>query len=69
MGTVKVGGTKFDIPKYDGRSNYLLWEKQVKGALRAYGLGKVLKSRREGVKEEDWNDVQEQAVSTVILYL
>jgi hypothetical protein len=47
-----------------------LWERQVKGALCAYGLlDKVHKSRLEGVKEEDWNDIQEQTVSTMILYL
>jgi hypothetical protein len=53
METIKVEGIKFDIPKYDGKSNYLLWERQVNGALRAYGLGKVLKPKPEGVKEED----------------
>jgi hypothetical protein len=41
----------------------------MKGALPAYSLGKVLQSRPEGVKEETCNDVQEQVVSTVILYL
>jgi hypothetical protein len=53
MRAVKVGGTKFDIPKYNGRNNYLLWDRQMKGALHAYGVAKVLKPRPEGVMEED----------------
>ena len=45
MGPLKTGGQKFDIVKYDGRTDYLLWERQVKGALCTSGLGKMLKPK------------------------
>lgn len=69
MSNVKFGGMKFDIAKYDGRGDYVLWERQVKSALKASGLGKVLRPKPERGSDEDWMDLQEQAVSTVILYL
>jgi hypothetical protein len=69
MSYVKVGGYKFDIEKFDGRSDYVLWERQVKGVLKASGLGKVLRPKPEKINEEDWRDIQEQVVSTVIKYV
>lgn len=33
MGTLKLGGPKFEVMKYDGRMDYVLWERQVKGVL------------------------------------
>ena len=69
MGTIKAGGHKFEVAKFDGRSDYLLWERQVKGVLKATGLGKLLKPKPSEVTEDDWRDMQEMAVSTVMLYL
>ncbi|CAM6106785.1 unnamed protein product [Calypogeia fissa] len=69
MRTLKLGGPRFEIDKYDGRANYLLWERQVKGVLRAMGLGKVLRTRPNVIDEEEWDEIQEQAVSLVFLYL
>src|SRR5450759_4785523 len=69
MGTVKTGGHKFEVAKYDGRSDYLLWERQVKWVLKATGLGRLLKPKPSTVTEEDWKDMQEMAVNTVMLYL
>lgn len=69
MGTLKLGGPRFDIDKYDGRTDYLLWERQVKGVLRTMGLGKVLRTRPTTIDEEEWDEIQEQAVSLVFLYL
>jgi hypothetical protein len=53
MSSVKVGGYKFDILKFNGQSDYVLWERQVKGALKASGLGKVLRPKPEKINEED----------------
>ena len=69
MGTMKQGGAKFEVAKYDGRTDYLLWEKQVKDVLRATGLGKLLRIRTDDIDVGDWEDMQEMAVSTVKLYL
>ncbi len=69
MAKIKLGGPKFDVEGYDGRSDYLLWERQVKSVLRAMGLGKILKPKPSGVDTDEWDDIQEQAVSLVALYL
>ena len=69
MGSLKLGPTKFDVTKYDGRSDYLLWEKQVKGVLKASGLGKLLKDKPTDVRQSEWDDMQEQGVSIITLYL
>src|SRR5450759_2679350 len=69
MGTVKTGGHKFEVAKYDGRSNYLLWERQVKVVLKATRLGRLLKPKPSTMTEEDWKDMQEMAMNTIMLYL
>ena len=69
MGSIKAGGHKFEVAKYDGRSDYLLWERQVKGVLKATGLGKLLKSKPSDASDDEWKDLQEVAVNTVLLYL
>lgn len=69
MGTLKLGGPKFEVERFDGRSDYMLWERQVKSVLRAMGLGKIMKDKPSDMTEEDWDDIQEQAVSIVELYL
>ena len=69
MGPLKTGGQRFEIAKYDGRTDYLLWERQVKGALQASGLGRMLKPKPEMVEADEWIEMQEIAVSTVIMYL
>ncbi|OAE25973.1 hypothetical protein AXG93_1712s1530 [Marchantia polymorpha subsp. ruderalis] len=69
MGTMKVGVTKFEIAKYDGRTNHFLWERKVNSMLKATGIGKLLKTKPEDVPEEDWNNMQEMAVNKVMLYL
>jgi hypothetical protein len=53
MSCVKIDGYKFDIPKFDGQIDYVLWKKQVKFALKASGFGKVLRPRHNIVNEED----------------
>jgi hypothetical protein len=37
--------------------------------LKASGLGKILRTKLEKVNKKDWKDIQEQVVSTVIMYL
>ena len=69
MGTFKLGGPKYEVTKFDGRSDYLLWEKQVKGVLYASGMGKLLKPRSDDIDQSDWEAMQEQGVWCVTLYL
>ena len=51
MGSIKTGGPRFEVGRYDGRSDYLLWERQVKGVLSAIGLGRLLKPKPESAVE------------------
>lgn len=65
----KVGGPRFEVERFDGRTDYLLWKRQVRNVIKAMGLGKVLKPKPLNVDDEDWNDIQDQTVSTVTFYL
>ncbi|OAE19689.1 hypothetical protein AXG93_1847s1540 [Marchantia polymorpha subsp. ruderalis] len=69
MASKQVAGTGYNILPLDGRSDYLLWEKQVKGKLRSMGLANVLKDKPMHITDIDWNDSQEQAVYIVMGYL
>ena len=69
MGTFKLGGPKFEIDKFDGRTDYVLWERQMKNVLRAMGLGRILKPMPSGMDQDEWESIQEQSVSLVSLYL
>ncbi|OAE27897.1 hypothetical protein AXG93_2334s1210 [Marchantia polymorpha subsp. ruderalis] len=69
MASKQVAGIGYNILPLDGRSDYLLWEKQVKGKLRSMGLANVLKDKLMHVTDIDWKDSQEQAVYIVMYYL
>ncbi|OAE22425.1 hypothetical protein AXG93_2381s1210 [Marchantia polymorpha subsp. ruderalis] len=69
MASKQVGGTGYNILPLDGRSDYLLWEKQVKGKLRSMGLANVLKDKPMHITNIDWKDSKEQAVYIVMGYL
>ncbi|OAE35568.1 hypothetical protein AXG93_2841s1010 [Marchantia polymorpha subsp. ruderalis] len=56
----KVGGPRFEVERFDGRTDYLLWKRQVRNVIKAMGLGKVLKPKPLNVDDEDWNDIQDQ---------
>lgn len=53
MGLLKVRSTEYEVAKYDGHSDYVLWEKQVKGMLYATRLGKLLRAKQNDVCQED----------------
>ncbi|OAE25076.1 hypothetical protein AXG93_1163s1110 [Marchantia polymorpha subsp. ruderalis] len=69
MALSKVGGPRFEVERFDGRTYYLLWEWQVKNVIKAMSLGKVLKPKPLNVDDEYWNEIQNQAVSIASLYL
>lgn len=41
----------------------------MKGVLCLTGLGKVLQPQLDNVNDDDWKEMQEQVVSTPMLYL
>ncbi|OAE22523.1 hypothetical protein AXG93_2423s1100 [Marchantia polymorpha subsp. ruderalis] len=69
MALSKVGGPSFEVERFDGRTDYLLWERQVKNVIKPMGLGKILKPKSLNVDDKNWNEIQDQAVSIVTLYL
>jgi hypothetical protein len=69
MGSFKLGGPKFDIDKFDGRMDYLLWECQMKVMLMAMGLGPILRPKPMDVSQDEWDGYYEQTVSLVNLHL
>ena len=58
-----------ELTKYNGRTDYPMWERQMKGVLRASGLGRILTPLSNAVNEEDWKEMQEMAIQTVSQYL
>ncbi|KAL8527524.1 hypothetical protein ACS0TY_005390 [Phlomoides rotata] len=70
---------KYDVEKFDGRINFNLWQVQVKDVLIQSGVHKALKERpisSEGTSnkgssmiDEDWEDLDPRAASTIRLYL
>ena len=50
---MKLDATQYDIAQFDGRGDYPLWERQVMGALKASGLGKMLRAKPTDIPDED----------------
>lgn len=69
MALSKVGVLSFEVERFDGCTDYLLWKRQVKNVIKAMGLEKVLKPKPLNVDDEEWNEIQDQALSVVTLYL
>ncbi len=53
MGSFKLGGPKFDIDKFDGQMDYLLWEHKMKGMLMAMGIGPILRPKPSDVLQDE----------------
>lgn len=69
MALCKIDEPRFEVERFDGRTNYLLWEQQVKNVIKAMSLGKVFKLKPLNVNDEDWNEIQNQTMSIVTFYL
>lgn len=51
--------------KYDGTNDYLIWERQIKGKLKAIGMSKSLNPKPSTYKDENQKHLHEQNVSIV----
>lgn len=68
---------RFDVEKFDGRINFGLWQVQVKDVLIQSGLHKALRgkpassgeSSSTSKSEEEWDDLDLRAASTIRLCL
>lgn len=52
MGMIKLRDSKFEVAKYDGSTNCLLREKQIKGVFHTTRLGKLLKSKPNNMDQD-----------------
>ncbi|KAK8949495.1 hypothetical protein KSP39_PZI005278 [Platanthera zijinensis] len=61
---------KFEIPKYDGKIDFGLWQKRIKAVLVQQGLHKALLGKeKSGKKDDEWEELDLKAISTVQLCL
>ncbi|KAL9270861.1 Retrovirus-related Pol polyprotein from transposon TNT 1-94-like protein [Drosera capensis] len=61
--------SKFDVVKFDGTGNFGLWQQRVKDLLVQQGLVKALRKKPDSMLEDDWEELQMKAVSTIRLCL
>ena len=68
----KTSNAKFEVEKFNGKINFSLWKVQVKDILIQQGLHKALKGptgKPADMKDEDWENLDLQACSTIRLCL
>lgn len=59
--------TKFEIEKFDGKTNFSIWKVQMKAVLVQSGLKKALDGKAkkpESMTDEQWEELDEKALST-----
>ena len=64
--------TKFEVEKFDGRSNFLLWKMRVTALLVKEGVYRALegeKKKPSTMTEEEFEDIDFRARATIILCL
>ncbi|CAA0835646.1 Uncharacterized mitochondrial protein AtMg00810 [Striga hermonthica] len=65
-----TGGSKFEVPKFDGHGNFGLRQTRVKHLLAQQGIQKGLRAEKpKGMEDDDWQDLQERAAGTIQLCL
>ena len=64
--------TKFEVEKFDRKSNFLLWKMRVTSLLMKEGTHKALLGSAKNplkMKDDEWNDINFRAKITIILCL
>jgi len=69
--TSKTITTKFEVEKFDGKNNYMLWKMRVTTLLVKEGTHKAMLGAEKSSKMEDdkWMDLDVRAKTTIILCL
>ena len=76
-GSFEIQGTmittkSYAIQQFDGKGSFTLWQRRVKDILVQQGLVKALKGKDgkpEGMKDDMWEELESQCVSTIRLYI
>ena len=67
---IRGSSLKFDVPRFDGNGNFRLWQRRVKDLLTQQGMKKaLLEPKPEAMSQGDWEEMHDQAVSTIRLCL
>ena len=64
--------TKFEVEKFNGKSNFLLWKMRVISLLVKEGTHKALlgiEKKLSKMEDDEWNDIDFRAKATIILCL
>ena len=65
-----VSQSRVDLDRYDGQSDHLLWERQIRGVLAISGMAAVLaKTMPTGMDVAEYMALQVRAVATIELHL
>ena len=62
--------TKFEVEKFDGKSNFLLWKMRVTSLLVKEGTYEALlgiEKKPSKMEDDEWNDIDFHANATIIL--
>ena len=68
----KVQSLKFQVDKFNGKNNFELWKLKMWDLLVQQGLQKALAGKTKkptSMPEEDWEDLDARALSTICLCL
>jgi hypothetical protein len=61
--------TKIDIPKFDGKISFAIWQIQMKTVLTQLCVRKALQPRPANMADDKWEDLDEKALSVLQLSL
>jgi pyruvate/oxaloacetate carboxyltransferase len=61
--------TKFDIPKFDDKISFAIWQIQMKVVLTQLVVQKALQTRPADMTDDKWYDINERALSAIQLSL
>jgi hypothetical protein len=68
----KVQSSKFEVEKFNGKTNFELWKLKMKDLLVQQGLQKALAGRikeTDTMTNDEWDDLDARALSTICLCL
>jgi hypothetical protein len=57
--------TKFDIPKFDGKISFAIWQIQMKAVLTQLVVQKELQTRPADMIDDKWQDIDERTLSAI----
>ena len=61
--------TKLDIPKFDGKISFSIWQVQMRAILTQHGLRKAMSAKPAGISDDQWEELDQKALSTMQLCL